>query len=326
MKVLITGGNGFLGRGILRRAQREGWDWDITTMSRDEAKMLRVAGRYPNVRTIKGDVSDDVDYLARLLDGQEVVIHAGANKLVDVGERSAFEVYRNNIVGSEHLARAAIKAGVRRVIGISSDKAVQPVNIYGMSKAVMERLFQEADGIGDTQFVLARYGNVVGSTMSIVLFFEEQLERHGYMSVTNPAMSRFYMGVDQAIDIILYALNRAQRGSVAIAKMAAMTVADVARLVLGLPRECDPLELLGDKRIRIVGARPGEKLHESLLHEQESVRVCALAPGPGDYWELRPSPEPLCNPTPFSITSADPPLGWMPFDRMRELIEDAKTV
>lgn len=329
-KVLITGGAGFLGRGILRRAQREGWSAQLAVMSRDEAKHIRIQSTYPGVRTIKGDVSDDVDFLARLLSGYDVVIHAGANKLVDVGERSAFEVVKNNVFGSEHLARAAMKAGVGRVIGISSDKAVQPVNTYGMSKAIMERIFQEADSLSPTDFVCARYGNVVGSTISIVLYFRDQLRETGRINVTDPNMTRFYMGVDEAIDAILYAL-RAKPGSVVIPSMMAMSVADVAKLVLKLDPDV-PLHLMNDERVNIVGARPGEKLHECLLHEQESIRVLRLReqlePGQGEdtgYYELRPPVEKGFHP-PFTITSDQPPLGWMSWVRMESLIADAETL
>lgn len=321
MKVLITGGNGFLGRGLLRRATKEHWDWDITTLSRDESKQIKVNSMFPNVKTVKGDVSDDVDYLARLLYGFDIVIHAGANKLVDVGERSAFEVVKNNIVGSEHLAKAAIKAGVKKVVGVSSDKAVQPVNTYGMSKAVMERIFQEADTLSDTEFTCARYGNVVGSTISIVGYFENQLRDDGYIKVTDPNMTRFYMGVDEGIDAVMHAIEYAQRGSVVIPLMMSMSVRNVACLVLGLPLDTD---FKGDKRVDIVGPRPGEKLHECLLHEQESVRISNRIEDQS-YYELRPPVEKGCC-EPFEITSDKPPLGQMPFTRMRELIEDAKTV
>lgn len=323
MKALITGGAGFLGRGFLRRAQREAWGWQLAIMSRDEAKHIRVNSAYPGVRTVKGDVSDDVDYLARLFDGYDLIIHAGANKLVDVGERSAFEVVKNNVIGSEHVARAAMKAGVKRVIGISSDKAVQPVNTYGGSKFLMERLFQEADTLSPTDFVCARYGNVVGSTISIVLYFREQLRDLGYIKVTDPAMTRFYMGVDEAIDAVLYSLD-AQSGAVVIPKMQAMSVADVARLVLKLlPGE----DIENDPRVRVVGARPGEKLHESLLHEQESVRAVLPCDPKGQYYELRPSVEGAqVGRDPFTITSDRPPNGWMPWDRMEALIEDAATL
>lgn len=319
MQVLITGGNGFLGRGIMRRARNEDWGWDITSMSRDESKIVKVNGMFPEVHTIKGDVTDDIDYLARLFRGQDVIIHAAANKLVDIGERSALEVVKNNVIGSQHVAYAAMKAGVKRVIGISTDKAVQPVNTYGMSKALMERMFQEADIHTDTEFVCARYGNVVGSTISIVLYFEQQLKELGYIKITDPFMSRFYMGVDEAIDVILYSLNEAQRGSVVIPKMQAMSVADVARLVLGTDK------VLENEKVKIVGPRPGEKLHEYLLHEQESVRVLPTNGVDVDYLELRPPIE-LTNRDAFCITSNKPPLGWMSGERMRYLIDDSKKI
>lgn len=316
-KILVTGGNGFLGRGILRRSRREHWPHEIATMSRDEAKQVKVQGMFPGTRTIKGDVSDDVDYLARILDGFDIVIHAGSNKLVDVGERSAIEVVKNNIVGSEHLAKAAIKAGVKQVIGISSDKAVQPVNVYGMSKAVMERIFQEADTLSPTQFVCARYGNVVGSTISIFLYFRDQLRDLGHIKVTDPRMTRFYMGVDEAIDVILYSMNAAKRGAVVIPMMQGMSVNTAARMALNIT---DDIPLEQEPRITIVGHRPGEKVHESLLHYQESVRIDPVATS--NYYELRPATEPAQH-SPFEITSDKPPKGWMSPSRMKELLEDA---
>lgn len=320
-KVLITGGAGFLGRGFIRRAHAEDWDWDITVFSRDEAKHVKVMSRWPDVRCIKGDVSDDVDDLARVFSGYDYVIHAGANKLVDRGEFSAFEVMRNNVIGSANVAKAAIRAGVERVIGISSDKAVQPVNTYGTSKLLMERLFQEADTLSDTAFVCARYGNVVGSTISIVLYFREQLAKEGKIKITVPEMTRFYMGVDEAIDAVLYSLDHAQHGAVVIPAMMAMTVADVARLVLGINPACELSDTFTHGRVEIVGPRPGEKLHELLLHKQESVRLVEF-PFRTGFWELRPSIEGGTEEE-REITSADPPLGWMPYDRMEALIADA---
>lgn len=320
IKVLMTGGAGFLGRGFLRRIHRENWDWEPTVFSRDESKHVRVLNQWPDVRIIKGDVTMPVDELARIFSGYDYVIHMGANKLVDRGEFSAFEVMRNNVVGSEHVALAAMRAGVERVIGISSDKAVQPVNTYGASKFMMERLFQEADTKSDTAFVCARYGNVVGSTISIVLYFREQLAKEGKIKITVPEMTRFYMGVDEAIDAVLYAINCAQPGAVVIPKMMAMTVADVARLVLGINPANELSDTFTHGRVEIVGPRPGEKMHEALVHQQESVRMDNGANT--NYWELRPSIEGGKHPT-FEITSERPPLGWMPYDRMEALIEDA---
>lgn len=322
-KVLITGGCGFLGRGLMRRNRVDNLGWSITAMNRDEAKQIRVRAQFPETHFIKADVSAPVDYLVNIFSGYDVIIHAGANKLVDVGERSAFEVFKNNGEGSRNVAIAAIAAGVRQVIGISSDKAVQPVSTYGNSKMMMERLFQEADTLSQTQFTCPRYGNVVGSTISIFTYFAEQMAKEGYIRLTVPEMTRFYMSVDEAIDAILFSYHYAQRGSVVIPPMQSMSVGDAARLFLDLPPDyC--LDL--DKRVHIVGPRPGEKLHESLLHEQESVRVHTRQDVSGGYWELRPSIEGDQGTVPFTITSDKAPLGPMPFERMRALVEEAKTI
>lgn len=325
MRVLVTGGCGFLGRGILRRNRRDNLGWEITVLNRDEAKQIKVRAQYPEAHFVKADVSSPPDYLANIFLGHDVVIHAGANKLVDVGERSVLELIKNNVEGSRNVALAAVIAGVRQVIGISSDKAVQPVNTYGMTKSLMERIFQEADTLSQTQFVCARYGNVVGSTISIVLYFQEQLGRLGHILVTNPEMTRFYMGVDEAIDAILYSMDKADRGSVVIPKMQSMSVADVARLVLNVPEEF-PLQPSVDSGVmKVIGARPGEKLHESLLHTQESVRVIENQVHQS-YYELRPSIEGAQRNCEFEITSDKPPLGKMKRQLMLDLIKDAATI
>lgn len=326
-KILITGGAGFLGRGIIRRAHKENWPCELTVFSRDEAKHIRVRSKYPDVKFIRGSVTEDIQSLARVFSGYDTIIHAGANKLVDIGEYAVFELIDNNVVGSANVAMAAMQAGVKQVIGISSDKAVQPVNTYGMTKSLLERIFQEADTKSDTEFTLARYGNVVGSTISIFTYFAEQMKELGYIKLTVPEMTRFYMGADEAIDAILFAYHSAQRGSVVIPRMQSMSVGDAARLFLDIPEGCT------DERAHIIGPRPGEKLHESLLHEQESVRTIGpkgdinLTTGEGPlYWELRPSIEGAQRDAAWSITSDKAPLGPMPFERMKELIADAATI
>lgn len=324
MRICVTGGSGYLGRGILRRARSDELGWEITVLNRDEAKQVRVRARYPEAHYIRADVSDPVEYLANIFTGHDVIIHAGANKLVDIGERSVLELIRNNVEGSRNVALAAVVAGVSQVIGISSDKAVQPVNTYGMTKSIMERIFQECDSLSpNTQFVCARYGNVVGSTISILTYFKEQMEKQGYIQLTNPEMTRFYMGVDEAIDAILYSMNEAKRGSVVIPKMQSMSVADFARLFLDLPEGAEINE--NTPKVKIIGNRPGEKLHESLLHFQESVRVLTEQKD-DNYFELRPSIEPAVRDCPFEITSDKPPLGTMSRERMSALIEDSLDV
>lgn len=333
LKVAITGGAGYLGRGFLRRIHTGGLDWSPTVISRDEAKHSRVLARYPGTRIVRADVSESVDNLTRIFTGHDIVIHAAANKLVDIGELHAWEVVKNNIIGSRNVAEAAARAGVGQVIGISSDKAVQPVNVYGMTKSVMERLFQEADSWGDTQFTCARYGNVVGSTISIATYFREQLERDGFIQVTNPAMSRYYFGVDSAIDLVVWTLTYAQRGSVAIpSDMKAMTVADFAAVALEKTWK-DAAEMADDPQVYVIGERPGEKLHEALLHEQESVRVLPYGSWtgfPGEVhqpYQLRPPGEVVRQRSnAFSLSSACPSGGWMTGPEMLALVQDSLSV
>lgn len=338
LRVLCTGGAGYLGRGVLAAIERGDLPWEITVFSRDESKHIRVRERFPFARIIRGDVTEDVEQLARVFAGHDVVIHAAANKLIDIGEYNAREVVHNNVTGSQHVAEAAMRAGIRRVVGISTDKCVQPVNIYGATKMVMERLFQNADEQSETEFTCARYGNVAGSTISVVLYFRDQLAKDGVIQLTDPNMTRFYMGIDEAVAAIQEALV-AERGSVVIPKMHAMRLPDVARIALGLSeytddgipenRRRDPV--LDDPRVKVVGPRAGEKIHESLLHRQESVRVkpCFGPEGQSDaftsYFELRPVGQ-VMRQAAFEITSDKPPLGWMPFARMEQLIEEAKGV
>lgn len=333
-KVLITGGGGFMGRAFLRRQERtkDLDDWEITAFSRDEAKLMRVRTRYPRARVIKGDITAPVESLAQVFAGFDLIIHAAANKLVDVGEWTAFETIRNNVQGAMNIANAARVAGVKRVVGISTDKAVQPVNTYGATKFLMERLFAEANDNGNTEFVCARYGNVVGSTISIITYFREQLANTGKINVTDPAMTRFYMGADEGINTILHTIRFASPGNVVIPPMRAMTTGQVAALALNWEKgillsqpnlEAFALEIAADPRVNIIGHRPGEKLHESLLHLQESPRIVGRHEDQA-YFELQ---GPLAKAStafePFEITSAKPPLGWMHGRDMLQLIEDA---
>lgn len=323
-RVLITGGAGYLGRGILRAVARGDLNWDVTVFSRDEAKHVKVRSKWPNTKIVRGDVTAPVEQLARVFTGHDLIIHAGANKLIDLGEVNAIEVVRNNVCGSMNVMEAAMRAGVEQVIGISTDKATQPVNVYGATKMILERLFQEADTLSPTSFKCVRYGNVIGSTISIVTYFREQRAAGEPLRLTDPNMTRFYMGVDDGIKAICTTIE-ARGGSVVIPKMAAVKLPDMARIALGL----QPEDELPDDKVAIVGARPGEKIHESLLHKQESVRVMPTFGIEGraddsecDYFQLRPPGENHRIET-FEITSDNPPLGWMPFERVEELIADA---
>lgn len=315
-KVLITGGAGFLGRAILRQVKRGDLDWDVTVYSRDEAIQKECWLKYPDFRYILGDVRD-FDRLCVAMAGQEWVVHAAALKYIPEAELNATECVSVNVDGSRNVLTAARRNEIERVVGISTDKAVQPVNIYGMTKAIMERLFSEQQQHYQTPAcVCVRYGNVIGSTGSVLPIFRQQEKDLRKVRITDPLMTRFWMGVDEAISIIEIALASpvdmviVASGSIVIPPVRAMTLLDSAKAAT---RE--------DIDVEIIGTRPGEKQHESLLHEQESLRTRAHD---DLFLELLPPGTPA-EVAPFTISSDSPQHLMSPVE-MRELIADAEEV
>ena len=321
--ILVTGGAGFLARALYRRAREEDWDCRFTALSRDEAKHAELQHRYPEIRSVLCDVAGDDFILAAALAGHETVIHAAASKYVDRAELNAWDTVRTNIYGSHAVAEAAMSVGVERVIGISTDKACEPVNVYGLTKAVMERVFQEADRLSATRFTVVRYGNVVGSTGSVVPLFRGRLDAGEKIRLTNPRMTRFWMGVEEAIDLIVDALADASGypGHVFIPSPRALQLGDLARIALDI----EAGEPLSDDRVEIIGERPGEKRHESLIHRHESVRAVPADVERAWDWALAPAGS-AASSEPFEVTSDAPPAGWMPLEEMIELMADAETV
>ncbi len=327
-RVLITGGAGFLARGIYRRALAEHWPAEFTCLSRDDAKHAELQSRYPWVQTVLGDVGTiDVDRLTDLMRGFDIVIHAAASKYVDRAEHAAFDTVRTNIEGSRRVAEAALRAHVKIAVAISTDKACHPVNIYGATKLVMERLWQEAAGREPnlTVFVGVRYGNVVGSTGSVLTLFEKQIAEGG-IKLTDPEMTRFWMSIDEAVNTILIAVNgtspgAVHTGTITIPAMRAMRMRDVVNAALG----GDEIGAVLPDNIEIIGMRPGEKKHEAIVHRQESVRVMKAA-GPLGYRHLHPPGVNFSSVDPYEITSADPPRGWLSPGDLRAMVDDAATV
>ena len=311
MKVLVTGGTGFLGRGLLRRF---GDTWDITVLSRDERKQELCKERWPNVRYVLGDVTDPL-CMNRIVRGHDLVVHTAAIKYIPEAEDNVEECIRINVDGTRNVLQAC-ETFDTNVVCLSTDKATAPLNTYGLTKALCERLVGSAARRG-VKCTAVRYGNVIGSTGSVIPLFQRQLKTQGYITITNPNMTRFWISVDQAIDLILEAANNTQCGDVVIPKPAAMTMSDLANVLTNnFYQNAAPKEA-----IHIVGIRPGEKLHESLLDYAESVR----AEDWDRYYHLKPTwHEPVHN-RPFVLSSNTPPVipssSWM-LDR----IKDAATV
>lgn len=302
--VLVTGGTGFLGRGILRRVyDRRELDWDVTVYSRDEHKQVLCAERWPEAKYVLGDVTN-YSRLANSMLGQDIVIHTAAVKFIPEAEKNVLECIDINVGGTNAVCDAASGAGVGRVVCISTDKACLPLNVYGMTKALLERITGEyARYSNGTTYTACRYGNVIGSTGSVVPLFQRQHTLNGKITITDPEMTRYWITVDQAIDLILDALS-ADNGDIVIPTPASMRIGDIAKLF-----NC-PVE--------IVGLRPGEKRHEQLLHQQESVR----AQFDGKNYLLKPDG---VYSEPFMLSSASPKV-WLDGPVMLSAIKDAQEV
>lgn len=264
-RIFLTGGTGSLGRAILARAEQDKWDCEFTVYSRDEVKQGECKAQYPRHRYVLGDVRDEAA-MALHMRGHDVVIHTGAYKQVPAAEANTVEAIETNVLGSCNVARAALIADVRRVIGISTDKACSPINTYGQSKALMEKAFAQACLWGKTQFNCCRYGNVLGSRGSIVPLFERQRDAGGPLTLTDPAMTRFWLTLDEAVDIIEATAIEGIPGTVYVPKCPASTMATLAEAVAP---ECT---------IKVIGTRPGEKTHEQLLNRTEAMNADDIGP------------------------------------------------
>jgi len=259
--IFITGGAGFLGRGIIKRSIDEKWDCSITVFSRDEVKHAKIKQLFPDVKTIRGDVGGDFDHLVTAMTGHDIVIHAAATKIIPIAEFNVVQTIRDNVIGSLNVAQAACIAGVKKVVGTSTDKTCHPANTYGATKFLMERIFQEAQGWGyDTDFYLTRYGNVLDSTASVLGIWEQQYREQNKINITDPGMTRFWLSVDQAVDLIILALKE-NPGTVTIPMLPSLKMSKMAEY------------LYPDIEQNIIGIRPGEKLHEELLTKEETYRA-----------------------------------------------------
>lgn len=260
--ILITGGTGSFGKKFTGLALRELRPKRLIVLSRDELKqyeMKRSGFDHECLRYFLGDVRD-VDRLRRAFEGVDVVVHAAALKQVPACEYNPIEAVMTNVIGARNVIEASLDKGVRRVVALSTDKAVNPVNLYGATKLVSEKLFVQANaysGAGPTRFACVRYGNVVGSRGSVIPLFRQQREQ-GEVTITDPRMTRFWLTLDQGVRFVVSAIEAMQGGEVFVPKIPSMNILDLAKA------------LAPDCRVREVGIRAGEKIHETLLSEDES--------------------------------------------------------
>lgn len=266
--VLITGGTGSFGRAFARTVLEQYPPKKLIIFSRDELKqfdMKHEFSHYSNIRFFIGDVRDQ-ERLFRAFHGVDIVVHAAALKQVPTLEYNPFEAIKTNVIGAENIINAAIDQKVKRVVALSTDKAVNPINLYGASKLCAEKLFVAgnayAGGTG-TRFSVVRYGNVVGSRGSVIPFFLEK-RATGILPVTDERMTRFWITLPQGVGVVLKSLEEMQGGEIFVPKIPSMKIMDLAQAIAP---EC---------KTKQVGIRPGEKLHEVLLTEDESRHALEL--------------------------------------------------
>jgi len=274
--LLITGGTGSFGNAVLDRYLKTNIK-EIRIFSRDEKKQDDMRKKY-NDRRIKFYIGNvrSYDSIERALEGVDYIFHAAALKQVPSSEFFPMEAAYTNVLGTENVLNAAIKMGVKKVICLSTDKAVYPINAMGISKALMEKLYMAKARITEkTIFIGTRYGNVMASRGSVIPLFVNQIKRGEYITITNPEMTRFMMSLEDAINLVIYAFNNGINGDLFVQKAPAATIGDLAEVIKEI--------FHADNKIKIIGTRHGEKLYESLLTDEE----CSVAEDLGNYYKIK---------------------------------------
>ena len=266
--VLITGGTGSFGKKFTKIMLEEYRPQKIIIFSRDELKQheMRISGfNHPSLRYFIGDVRDETR-LRRALKGVDIVVHAAALKQVPACEYNPIEAVMTNIIGAKNVIEAALDSGVKKVLAMSTDKATAPVNLYGATKLVSEKLFIQGNsysGAEGTKFACVRYGNVVGSRGSVVPLFKKQRES-GRITITDKRMTRFWITLEQGVRFVISCIESMHGGELFIPKIPSMNMMELAKT---LAPECE---------IEFIGIRPGEKLHESMISVDEARQTIEL--------------------------------------------------
>ncbi|WP_185231165.1 UDP-N-acetylglucosamine 4,6-dehydratase (inverting) [Teredinibacter franksiae] len=278
--VLITGGTGSFGKKFVETIlSRYPQVKKIVIYSRDELKQFELrlkypAQSYPQLRFFIGDVRDR-DRMVMACEGVDVIIHAAAIKQVDTAEYNPTECIRTNVDGAENVIHAALQCGVKNVVALSTDKACAPINLYGATKLVSDKLFTAANNIRgskDIKFSVVRYGNVMGSRGSVIPFFLER-KKDGVLPITHKEMTRFNISLQAGVDLVMFALGNHLGGEIFVPKIPSYKILDIAAAVAS---ECE---------LKDVGIRPGEKLHEEMITDTDSLNTIDL----GKYYAILPS-------------------------------------
>ena len=313
----MTGGTGSFGKKFIRRILKEDVK-KVIVFSRDELKQYEMKQEFtdPRIRFFIGDVRDK-ERLHRAFDGVDIVIHAAAMKHVEACEYNPFEAVKTNIYGAQNIIEAAIDRHVEQVIALSTDKAAAPVNLYGATKLASDKLFVAANSyVGEkhTRFSVVRYGNVVGSRGSVIPFFTKMKET-GKLPVTDDRMTRFWITLDQGVQFVLDSLTRMHGGEIFVPKIPSMNIMDLAKAI---GPECE---------IKIVGIRPGEKLHEVMVTQDDARHTIEF----DEYYVITPEfawwgdklkGEPrLCEPFEYSSETNEQ---WLSIEALEQMVNSLK--
>jgi UDP-N-acetylglucosamine 4,6-dehydratase/5-epimerase len=315
--ILVTGGTGSFGKKFVEIMLHEYHPAKLIVFSRDELKQheMRVAGfDHPSLRYFIGDVRD-VERLRRAMHGVDVVVHAAALKQVPACEYNPMEAIKTNILGSSNVVEAALDAGVKKVLSLSTDKAVNPINLYGATKLAAEKLLIQSNSYAGgmaTRFSCVRYGNVVGSRGSVVPIFIQQ-RASGKLTITDERMTRFWLTLEQGVRFVIHCIEKMRGGEVFVPKIPSMKIIDLAKAIAP------------STSLEIVGIRPGEKLHEVLISEDESRSTIEME----DMYIVQPSAnawfghdwqsEGKALPTGFRFGSDNNP-NWLEISQIREMV------
>jgi UDP-N-acetylglucosamine 4,6-dehydratase (inverting) len=274
-KILVTGGTGSFGQLFIEKTLEKWSPSKIVVFSRDEMKQWEMAKRFndPRIRYFIGDVRDK-ERLHRACQGIDYIVHAAAQKIVPSAEYNPIECIRTNIDGAINVVNTAIDAKVKRVVALSTDKACNPINLYGATKLCSDKLFVAGNsyvGAGDTRFSVVRYGNVMGSRGSVIPFFMS-IAKTGTLPITDERMTRFMISLDEAVNMVWTALETARGGEIFVKKIPSMKVTDVAQAIA--PKA----------KLVFTGIRPGEKLHEQMISAEDARNTVEYK----DYFVILP--------------------------------------
>lgn len=315
--VLITGGTGSFGKRFIDIVLKEARPERLIVYSRDELKQFEMQQVFKGdcIRYFIGDVRDK-DRLMRAFDGVDYVVHAAALKQVPAMEYNPSEAIKTNINGAMNIIEAAIDKGVKRIVALSTDKACNPINLYGATKLCSDKLFVSGNsyaGSRDTRFAVVRYGNVVGSRGSVVPFFREKAKT-GLLPITDERMTRFWITLEQGVRFVIKSFERMHGGELFVPKIPSMNIMDLAKAIAP------------DCKTKVVGIRPGEKLHEVMISEDDARQTlelndCYVIQPAFQWWSRTNHAQGKAVPEGFSYSS-DKNKEWLTIKQLQAMIKE----